>query len=156
MKYAWVEDAVGNGQVTKLGQGATEPNEKEGEITPQQLTVLPQEYNMSAKMYEVVNSIFQAKSEAAREALILADIRSAKQSVIKAQCQEYIYGIYPAPIQSSLSLGIYSSTDVDIAREFIAACIEEENRVFDLLASEDITSVSEIDAIEPIWPDKPV
>jgi len=50
-----------------------------------------------------------------------------------------------------MALGIYPSEQNDAMVVFIAACIEEENRVHDLLPT--ATTVEEVDAINPVWPE---
>jgi len=76
---------------------------------------------------------------------------AGKQAAIKAECKTYIYSLYPPEIQASMSLGLYPANELDTMTAFIAGCIAEENRVYDLLGA--ATTETEITTINPIWPE---
>lgn len=76
--------------------------------------------------------------------------RGIKQDAFREECEAHIYEAYPVPIQSSMALGVYPDAAVTKMKNFIAACIEEENRVFDLI--EAAATEAAINLIIPIWP----
>jgi len=77
--------------------------------------------------------------------------KEERQDTNRTACTAAILTVYPEPIQRSASLGVYPGDYITTMTSFIAACIAEENRVFNLL--EAATTVAEIDAIElPTWP----
>lgn len=69
----------------------------------------------------------------------------------RSDCETQILSIYPDKLQRSAALGVYPQSYVDTMSDYIARCITEENRVFDLL--EAATTVAEIMAVEtPTYP----
>jgi hypothetical protein len=84
----------------------------------------------------------------------LASAKEEMQQANKAACTARILGRYPAPIQQSAALGVYPVDVRDTMVEFIAACIAEENRLFDLI--EAATALNQLAAISPpTWPEWP-
>lgn len=77
-------------------------------------------------------------------------VKSKRQLKWQAECQDRIYLAYPQEIQMSMSLGVYQDEFVAEATDYIAACIQEENRVFDLI--EAAGTASEARGITPVWP----
>lgn len=75
--------------------------------------------------------------------------RIKEQLKNKQACQAHILARYPDPIQRSAALGIYPSAVVTEMTDFIAACIAEENRVFDMLETADSPETVE----KPVWPE---
>lgn len=73
------------------------------------------------------------------------------QFLFKTKCREHIIRHYPIEIQSSMSLGIYPDSETIAMKNFIANCIEEENRVFDEI--ELATNDEQLDRITPIFPE---
>ena len=74
------------------------------------------------------------------------------QAANKEACTDHILETYKGPIQRSAALGVYPQIKCDAIRDFIANCVEEENRVFALL--EAATTMAELEAIEsPTWPE---
>jgi len=70
----------------------------------------------------------------------------------RGKCNAHILTNYPLEVQSSASLGVYPAEFVTTMAQFIADCIAEENRVFDLIDS--TTTVSELKAVEtPTYPE---
>jgi hypothetical protein len=62
---------------------------------------------------------------------------------------------YPEPIQRSAALGVYPVAYRITMADFIAACVAEENRVFELL--EAATTLEDLELKnQPIWPAKPI
>ena len=78
-------------------------------------------------------------------------IRVGIQNANKADCTACILAAYPEPIQRSAALGVYPQATVDLISAYIAACIAEENRVFDLL---EVATAATLPIIEaPVWPE---
>ena len=74
------------------------------------------------------------------------------QSKNKDACKSHILSIYPIEIQASMNAGVYSALAFEAYQTFLAACINEENRVFDLL--EAATTIDELTLVpEPIYPE---
>lgn len=82
----------------------------------------------------------------------IEDIRLSRQSEIKEECQDYIYGLYSKEKQLSMSLGVYSTEITDAATQTISLCIDEENRLYSLIESS--TDEEEIQGFTPVWPEK--
>lgn len=109
-------------------------------------------YTSQPDRYELIDG--QYVEAADYPAKRLAAEKSAVQQANKAACTAHILGRYPMPIQQSAALGVYPVDVRDTMVEFIAACIAEENRVFDLV--EAATSISQLATISvPTWPEWP-
>jgi hypothetical protein len=109
-------------------------------------------YTSQPDRYELIDG--QYVEAADYPAKRLAAEKSAVQQANKAACTAHILGRYPMPIQQSAALGVYPVDVRDTMVEFIAACIAEENRVFDLV--EAATSIPQLAAISgPTWPEWP-
>ena len=78
-------------------------------------------------------------------------IRAEIQNANKADCTACILAAYPEPIQRSAALGVYPQATADLISAYIAACVVEENRVFDLLEVATAATLSTIEA--PVWPE---
>ena len=87
---------------------------------------------------------------ALEEAITIPEAIATKQKAVKSACKGHIHASYPAEIQDSMNFGIYPSEVVDTAKAFIAACIIEENRVYDLLVL--ATTKEQVNVINPSWP----
>jgi hypothetical protein len=94
----------------------------------------------------------QSRAESEASAHMYDMQRCALQAAYKQQCTEYILSKYPEAKQRSAALGIYEADQVAIMKTFIAACIAEENRVYDLLESA-IIGTDSLDTITPLWPE---
>lgn len=145
MKFAWINEGAGDGPVTGLNR-EVQDGEMQGNVSPQQLI-----YGMDHRDYEVFNFELRTKSVADRKA---QQFKWKVESIMadnKAECSATILGLYSLEVQSSMSLGIYPAEEVQKMREWIAAMIQEENRVYDLL----LLAQSEVDlaSIETVWPD---
>jgi len=79
----------------------------------------------------------------------IARHKSGTQAANRTACTAHILASYSIEIQSSMSLGIYPGVEVEAMTTFIAACIAEENRCFDLI--EAAMTEEEINAITPTW-----
>lgn len=84
-------------------------------------------------------------------AVDLAETIPARQTAIKQECTAHILAAYPEPIQRSAAMGIYSSDVIDKIKVFIARCVEEENRCYDLL--EIATTIEAVGAVTPKFPE---
>lgn len=83
------------------------------------------------------------------ELLSIEKVRAQTHS--KAVCEEYILKRYPLTVQSSMSLGVYPADQKDTMVNFIASCVDEENRVFDLIES--ASTLEEVQSVIPSWPE---
>ena len=81
----------------------------------------------------------------------IAAHKAGAQTGFKADCDNHILDNYSLKIQSSASLGIYPSAAVDTMKTFIAACITEENRVYDLVEAAETEGA--INSITASWPE---
>ena len=72
----------------------------------------------------------------------------------RGKCSSCILSVYSLNIQSSMNLGIYPEIEKNVMTDFIAGCIEEENRVFDLLDKAE--NETEIEAVlsTVVYPNK--
>ncbi len=76
--------------------------------------------------------------------------RSAIQQRNRAACRAHILARYPLETQASMNAGIYSAAETAAYQDFVAGCVAEENRVFDLLeTAADPTAVE-----PPAWPEE--
>ena len=69
----------------------------------------------------------------------------------KSACENHILKRYPLTTQSSMDMGIYPVELKEAMIDWIAACIAEENRVFDLVGA--ATTREELASIIPTWPE---
>jgi len=82
----------------------------------------------------------------------LGDLNEARrrlQTRNKKACRGHILAKYPVEIQHSMNAGVYGSESLTAYQEFLAACIAEENRVFDLLEAAIDPTIIET----PNWPE---
>lgn len=152
MKFAWINDGNGNGPVTGLNRaGNINDGEETGIITPQNLV-----HGMDHNAYEIVAGVFTPFGQEDMVDLELGYARTTAINDVKNYCKDWIIKAYPLEVQSSMSLGVYPEAVVITGVNFIADCIEEENRVNALFIA--ATSLQDIeDAIATIsWPVSPV
>ena len=98
---------------------------------------------------DVVHTVAEQEAEATAKELL--DGKAQRASTNKADCTSHILAQYPEPIQRSALMGIYSAAYITTMADFIAACVVEENRVFDLI--EAATTMAELNLVKaPIWP----
>jgi len=76
------------------------------------------------------------------------DARQVLQKRNRTACREHILRHYPTEIQLSMNAGIYTADEIASYKDFVAACIAEENRVYNLLVAADDPTAIEV----PIWP----
>lgn len=147
MEFARLSDT----EVTGYNRGAILGSaEITGTCTAQDWTVSPP-YTWDVRMYSAPNGVLTAKTQEEVDIIIFSELKLSSQQQVKTDCQGHIYAAYPAPIQQSMSLGIYPSEQCDAMILFIAECIEEEDRVNDLIAA--ALNQDELDAATPIWPE---
>ena len=84
-------------------------------------------------------------------AIRIADAKTSKLETIRGQAQAHIVDDYPSWYQSNCSLGLYPSATVEAAKTAIAAFISASNTAED--STDAATTLAEIRAIEPIWPE---
>lgn len=82
---------------------------------------------------------------------ILGADKARVQAANKTVCENHILKRFSLPIQSSMSMGVYPADMKDAMVSFIAACIAEENRVFDLVVA--AATQEELLSIIPVWPE---
>ena len=61
------------------------------------------------------------------------DIKKTLQAANRAACDNHILSRYSGKIQDSFNAGVYSDVATTAYKNFLVACIAEENRVFDLI-----------------------
>ena len=106
----------------------------------------------ASQKWSVVNKFETVAEEAEYLESVFVATRESRQNNNKEACTAHILGAYPDPIQRSAALGVYPQAKCDAIRDFVANCVEEENRVFALL--EAATTMAELEAIEsPTWPE---
>ena len=76
-----------------------------------------------------------------------AEVKQFKQAPNKEACKAHILARYPVEIQLSMNAGVYPAAEFEVYQTFLAACIAEENRVFDLIEA-DVNST-----VTPVWPE---
>ena len=126
-------------EVTGLNRAGVAP-ELTGQCTPQQLT-----HGMVAEYYTAPNGVLTPKTPEAIDAIEFNNSKATTLAKTTTDCQVHIYGYYSAPVQQSMTLGVYPSEMYDVMVVFIAACVEYENSLHDQL--EVATTQSEIDTI---------
>lgn len=83
---------------------------------------------------------------------IFATKKAQTQATNKAACRLRILAKYPLETQSSALMGVYPAEVKDAMVAFIAACVVEENRVFDLV--EAATTEEALESVDkPVWPE---
>ena len=83
---------------------------------------------------------------------LIIDNRLRIQTENREACKALILSKYPIEIQASMNAGVYSAAAFESYQAFLAACITEENRVFDLLNA--ATTIEGLNTIEtPTWPE---
>jgi len=85
------------------------------------------------------------------DAELFEDEKVRVQKANKATCEAHILAKYPLTVQSSMSLGVYPADQKATMVNFIADCIAEENRVFDLAAA--VVTQEELASIIPSFPE---
>lgn len=120
------------------------------EIDPN-VIINPTMPNVDLKYTKVVDGKVVEMDLAEQDVVDLVETILEKQIMIRQQCTAYILAAYPEPIQRSASMGIYSSSTIDVMKIFITGCIAEENRCFDAL--ETATTTEEVKLIMPKFPE---
>ena len=133
-------------EVTGLNRAGVAP-ELTGQCTPQQLT-----HGMVAEYYTAPSGVLTPKSQAEIDVIEFNASKASTLTKTTADCQTHIYSYYSAPVQQSMTIGVYPSEMYDVMVVFIAACIEYENSLNDQL--ELTVDQAEIDVILAgiIWP----
>jgi len=119
----------------------------EGQCSPQDLI-----HGMDMSMYSEVAGLLIPKSPAEVADAYLANHKVIAKTELNQACTAMILALYPLEIQSSMSLGIYPAAEVTKMVEWIAAMIEESNRVsdaIDLAADADGIMAARLSAV---WP----
>jgi len=106
----------------------------------------------ASQKWAIVNKFKTEAEEAEYLESVFVSTRESRQNNNKEACTDHILETFPEPIQRSAALGVYPQAKCDAIRDFVANCVEEENRVFALL--EAATTMAELEAIEsPTWPE---
>lgn len=109
-------------------------------------------FNVYPERYQYVDGVFSEVPQDILDAEMLIEAKQNLQTSNKAVCRKHIISKYPLETQSSAVLGVYPAEVKEVMVSFIAACIAEENRVFDLV--EAVTTAEELEAVDkPIWPE---
>ncbi len=133
-------------EVTGLNR-AGQSGELTGQCAPQDLTE-----GMVSAYYTAPSGVLIPRTQAEIDAIDFTAGKDATLASTTADCQSHIYGYYPAPVQQSMTMGVYPSEMYDVMVVFIAACIEYENSLNDQL--EAATDQAAIDLILAgiVWP----
>ena len=114
-------------EVTGLNRAGVAP-ELTGQCTPQQLT-----HGMVAEYYTAPSGVLTPKSQVEIDVIEFNASKASTLTKTTADCQTHIYSYYSAPVQQSMTIGVYPSEMYDAMVVFIAACIEYENSLNDQL-----------------------
>ncbi len=109
-------------------------------------------FNVYPEGYQWNGTGIEERPKETLEAMQLVDRRKKIQAENKSSCRAHILSKYPLEIQSSAALGVYPEEQKTLMADFIAACVEEENKVFDKLEA-----ASSLEALalvaKPVWPE---
>lgn len=148
MEFAHLADHT----VTGFNRAAQpDTDEITGTCTPQHWNVAPPN-SYDVRMYVEVDGVPIAKSKPEIDAILWDDVKQSAMTDVRDACQRNIYDYFSAPVQQSMSLGIYPSEKTDAMTMFIANCIEYENLKHDELSA--ATTQFQIDQIMAgiAWP----
>jgi len=98
---------------------------------------------------DTLNIVGYRKGENELAYISLEAIKTGLQERNRAECRARILAKYPVEIQLSMGAGIYSSDEITAYQDFVANCIAEENRVFNLIENSTDPETFE----SPIWPE---
>jgi len=106
----------------------------------------------ASQKWKVVNKFETLAQETEYLTAVFISTKESWQSKNKDACKSHILSKYPLEIQASMNAGVYSALAFEAYQTFLAACINEENRVFDLL--EAALTIEELTLVpEPTWPE---
>jgi len=114
-------------EVTGLNRAGVAP-ELTGTCTNAQRT-----NGMVAEYYTAPSGVLTPKTQVEVEAIEFDNSKATTLTQTTADCQAHIYSYYSAPVQQSMTIGVYPSEMYDAMVVFIAACIEYENSLNDQL-----------------------